>query len=182
MSNDRKLPIFLILALIILLLLLAGYYTYNEFLKTSNGNNCQVTNYKEFTKNMKNERVNEELKDMKNYRIKISSSGNVYVNSQIVETGVIKTFDVKADQSNVCAGNNRLVFIKEDGTVSALDIDMLDCANEIKMITDFGKLRNVTKVYYKEVIAATEETPAKYFVYAIDIDKKITDITSYLIK
>lgn len=182
MGDGRKLPVIITLTSVVLLLLLAGYYTYNEFLRTNNSNTCQITNYKEFSENAKTQRLDEELKSIKNYRINITKSGNVYVNSELIETNVLKSFEVQAYKSNVCDGNNRLIFVKEDGTISALNLDMLDCTNEIKLITDFGKLKNVIKVYYRETESATVNEPAGYSVYAMDIDGMVTNITKYLEK
>ena len=181
MRDNTKFSVIITLTLTILLLLLGGYYTYNELLK-SNDNSCQVTNYKQFTDNAKSERIDEELKSLKNYRIRITDSGDIYVNSKVVETNVLKSFEVQAYKSDICEGNNRLIFIKEDGTLSALNIDLLDCTNEIKIIKDFGSIKNITRVYYRETEKANTNEPAGYSVYAMDIYGKVTNITKYLEK
>lgn len=180
MGDKKESSVIITLVSIILMLLLSGYYTYNELLKNNSANNCQINNYKKFAENAKTERTDEDLKNLSNYRIKITILGDVYVNSQLVEKNVLKAVEVYSSKSDVCNGNNRLVFIKEDGTITALDLDMLECTNEIKMITDFDKLKDVIKVYYKETKPSNGNEPATYSVYAIDIKRSVTEITEYL--
>ncbi|HOP65689.1 MAG TPA: hypothetical protein PLX66_01500 [Bacilli bacterium] len=190
-KNKKGLVVILLLLLLITTVGFGGYYVYNEFLKEDNVETeaeskvtDKKTNYEEFVETAITNRVNEELKTLnhnEHYRIRITESGDVYVNSQVVETDVIKVFEVYADKSDVCDGNNRLVFIKEDGTLSALDIDSLDCGNEVVMITDFGNLTDIVKIYYVEDTLIFEYEPVGYVVYAKDINGNIFDITEDLI-
>lgn len=71
-------------------------------------------------------------------------------------------------------GFRSIIFIKEDGTLAAIDAFTLINNKEIKLITDFGNAKNII-----DVIQTSEFNAMT--IKAIDIYGNVYDLTNYLI-
>ena len=102
-----------------------------------------------------------------------------FENVKIAED-VILALPVHVGQSDICAGNARVMFIHKDKTVSAFYVDDLECGNTIKVKKNVGGLTDIVEI--REQIEESESPyePNNFKVYAVDSNKKMHDISENL--
>ncbi len=130
--------------------------------------------------------------DCKKYEVAQTSDGEVYVtveedytedniSNQLVESNVTKAFIVQAGMSDV--GDGRIiVFIKEDGTISALSMSYLLLRKEVVVEKNIGDLKNIVSVFYEKELSESEYEPPLYRCYALDEKGNKIEITEYINK
>lgn len=102
-------------------------------------------------------------------------------NKKEIFKNVILFADVHASQSDICNGNEKVIVVKEDGSVSFLDMDSLICGHELVIKENIGTLKEIVEIK-EEKIKTNEYEPDYYKVIATDINGQTTDITELLEK
>lgn len=103
----------------------------------------------------------------------------LYVDGEEIAKNIKKYYDVTIGGDG-CEGNRHIIFILDDGSVTSLNIDDLSCSNEVTYTEDINNLRNIKEITTIKSEDATENTPAKYEVYAKDNNNEEYLITEYL--
>lgn len=209
-EKSNKGLIIVIVILTIAVLSLGGYICYDKiFNKPTNNNQEQNTNNNQQnqTPDKKTEpKANKVLYDTSSYGndlyqiVELTDDGTVLVTingtgerlngeEKIIKKEVLKnvnkTFKVLAGQSDVCAGNTRLMFIMNDSSLSYLDIDQLECGDTIKIVNNVANLKDIVEVTEKIAPGACLDDgsycePDIHSVYAIDKNGTKVDITNKL--
>ena len=195
MKQNNKVLIILCIILGIVVLGLGGYIVYDKFIANVDNQedkqeNKEKSEYEKFVEEEKAKRTGRILYEHSNNedeysKIEMTASGEIvvnadFINNSTVETKVLKAFEARFAMSDICMGNTSFVFIKEDGTLSALSLDSFECGKRIDLKTNLGNLKNIVEVYTQEDHPATEFEPPAYSTYAKDIDGKVININQYL--
>ena len=183
MLNETKKTNLLIIPLvffIILSFILGSFIVYDKLIREEDDNKLVETNISKKSSKLiilsDNCSVNDT--DCKKYEVVQTSDGEVYVTveesdaednitNQLVESIVTKSFIVQAGMSDI--GDGRIVvFIKEDGTISALSMSYLLLSKEVVVEKNIGDLKNIVSVFYEKELSESEYEPPLYRCYALD--------------
>ncbi len=115
----------------------------------------------------------------KDGKILLTSPNLGYEEKEIL-SDVDTYFRTQVGQSDTCEGNTRIVFVMNDGTLSAMNIDALVCGKELKITSNLSNLKNIKEVYNK--VQKISYEPDRYTVFAKDKNDKEYDITDALLK
>lgn len=77
----------------------------------------------------------------------------------------IAEYFVVNNGGDICAGNEHIVFLLNDGTISGLNVDDMICGNKITIENNISSLKNVVNVY-KSLVSCNENEPCFYNVFA----------------
>jgi hypothetical protein len=72
-------------------------------------------------------------------------------------------------------GEEYIVFLLSDGTISSLYIDNMEVTGEIKINSNIGNLKNVVNVY-SSLKSCNANEPCLYNIYAQTKDGKTTEL------
>ena len=104
----------------------------------------------------------------------------------VVETNVIKFYQIHVGQSDICNGNEWFILEKNDHSIIAFSSDDFICGDKIttKNITEELKKLDITslKKVYENKEFVNEYEPYNYQVFAINQDDKLVDISAILKK
>ena len=124
--------------------------------------------------------------DSSDIKVELNASGDALLTydgidakDKKIASNVSSTAIVHAGQSDVCEGNERLIFIMKDGSISYLNIDKLVCGSELEVKNNIGGYEDIAAVY-DEQKKVNDYEPVLYTVYARDKDGLIYNITDAL--
>lgn len=100
----------------------------------------------------------------------------------VVETNVIKFYQIHVGQSDICNGNEWFILEKNDHSIIAFSSDDFICGDKIttKNITEELKKLDITslKKVYENKEFVNEYEPYNYQAFAINQDDKLVDISA----
>lgn len=156
-------------------------------------------NYQTILSEMKKERKDQviisyedEEDGIDSYNVRLTQDGQVIanvkttatdhektLNNEIIESNVVKYFVVNVGMRDVGDGR-AIIFIKENGEISSIDVGYLVISAEVK-VKRHDSLKNIVEFIQKEIPPANEYEPINYQVYAKDMDGKETNITDSIL-
>ena len=190
-----------IIILLILTLGLSGFIVYDkviqkeavkEFSKCSDNNESEneikIKEVLDKSMDENNEGYIIELTDDNRVLVTLKGKGgnggkdNNIIRRQVL-SDVSKSFIVRAGQSDMCAGNTKMMFILNDGSVAYIDIDMLDCGQTIKVLSNVFDLENIVDITQEETKGKCYDNtdycePVISKVFVTDKNGNKTEITS----